>query len=154
MATDFVRALQRFYPQIYLACHVDHVRTKSNPHHLSAHDSTLLAHLDEHEPTLAGELARHLGVANSTLSAALKRIEALGHVKRTPRSLDRRQIDVRLTAAGAAAMAAASVLDARRVAALLGELSPAQQKRAIAGLELLVRAERNRQANSPRRKRW
>ena len=154
MARHPVHAVQRFYPQIYLACHVDHVRTKSNRHHLSAHDSSLLAHLDENEATLAGGLAAHLGVANSTLSAALKRLEALGHVTRTPRARDRRQIEVRLTPKGAEAMAEASVLDPRRVAAMLAELSPAEQEQALAGLSLLARAARDRQAKAPRRKRW
>src|SRR5262245_11140292 len=103
MTSRLVRCIQRYYPQIYLACHVDHVRTKSNRYHLSAHDSSLLAHLDEAAPTLAGDLARHLGISNSTLSAALKRLEALGYLARKPRPRDRRQIELRLTTAGAEA---------------------------------------------------
>jgi DNA-binding MarR family transcriptional regulator len=154
MTRNSIHALQRYYPQIYLACHVDHVRTKSNRHHLSAHDSSLLAHLDEKEPAATGRLARHLGVANSTLSATLKRLEALGHVTRTPDPRDRRKIGVCLTPKGAEAMADASVLDGKRVAAVLAELSPAEQSQAIDGLALLARAARFQQARAPRRKRW
>lgn len=154
MPSKHVRAIQRHYPQIYLACHVDHVRTKSNRHHLSAHDSTLLAHLDESWPTLAGSLARHLGIANSTLSAALNRLESLGHLSRTPSRRDKRQIELRLTALGAEAMAEASVLDAKRVAAVLENLSATEQKRAVAGLALLAVAALEHQAKAPRRKRW
>lgn len=154
MNAPLVRAVQRAYPQIYLACHVDHVRTKSNRHHLSAHDSTLLAHLDESRATAAGDLARHLGVAASTLSAALARLEQLGHLTRTPARRDRRIIELRLTVQGAEAMADTSVLDRRRVAAVLGELSPREQKRAIAGLALLARAALAFQSRAPRRPRW
>ena len=70
------RALQRHFPQIYLACHTDHVRARSTPYRLSAKDSMLLAHLDENEPISASELARHCGVAASTMSAALQHVEA------------------------------------------------------------------------------
>jgi DNA-binding MarR family transcriptional regulator len=154
MTSRLIRAFQRSYPQIYLACHVDHVRTKTNRHHLSAHDSSLLAHLDETEPTLAGRLARHLGVSNSTLSAALKRLESLGYLTRQPRAADRRQSELRLTLSGAEAMSAASVLDPRRVEGVLARLPAIQQRRAVAGLELLARAAVAFQAASPRRKRW
>lgn len=154
MSAARIRSIQRYYPQIYLACHVDHVRTKSNRHHLSAHDSTLLAHLEESQPTLAGPLARHLGIASSTLSAALNRLESLGHLTRTPARRDKRQIELRLTALGAEAMAEASVLDTKRVAAVLENLSATDQKRAVAGLALLAAAALERQAKAPRRKRW
>ena len=154
MTAPLIRAVQRAYPQIYLACHLDHVRTKSNRHHLSAHDSTLLAHLDESRATTAGDLARHLGVAASTLSAALARLEKLGHLTRTPARRDRRIIELRLTVQGAEAMADTSVLDRRRVAAVLGELSPREQKRAVAGLALLARAALAFQSHAPRRPRW
>ncbi len=154
MPSKHVRAIQRYYPQIYLACHVDHVRTKSNRHHLSAHDSTLLAHLDESQSTLAGSLARHLGIANSTLSPALNRLESLGHLTRTPSRHDKRQIELCLTALGAEAMAEASVLDAKRVAAVLENLSATEQKRAVAGLALLAASALEHQTKAPRRKRW
>lgn len=154
MPRNPVHAIQRFYPQIYLACHVDHVRAKSNAHHLSAHDSSLLVHLDEVVPVNAGELARHLGVAGSTLSAALERLERLGHLMRKPSPRDRRNVEVRLTAQGATAIAEVSVLDRRRLEGVLATLSNAEQKRAVAGLELLARAARTFQGRAPRRKRW
>jgi DNA-binding MarR family transcriptional regulator len=154
MSGSSVRAVQRCYPQIYLACHVDHVRTKSNRHHLSAHDSSLLVHLDETRPTSPRELARHLGVSKSTLSAALKRLETLGHLTRHADANDRRQIELRLTALGADAMSETSVLDPKRVARVLARLSASEQKRALDGLALLARAACEDQASAPRRSRW
>jgi DNA-binding MarR family transcriptional regulator len=154
MSPQLALIVQRSFPKIYLACHVDHVRTKSNRHHLSAHDSSILAHLDEVAPVVAGQLARHLGVSNSTLSAALKRLEALGHVERRPAAPDRRRFELRLTAAGSKAMSESSVLDTRRVNGLLAKLPPASCRRAIAGLALLADAAVAYQADAPRRKRW
>ncbi len=154
MIRSRVRAVQRCYPQIYLACHVDHVRTKSNRYHLSAHDSSLLAHLDETKPTLPGDLAKHLGISKSTLSAALKRLEALGYIARKPDQADSRRVELTLTDLGADAMSRASVLDTRRVEKVLARLDETEQARAIAGLELLARAAHEFQTLAPKRKRW
>lgn len=137
-----VRDVQRFYPWIYLACHVDHVRARSTDHRLSAHDSSLLAHLGPREPITAGELARHLSVGSPALSAAVRRLEGLGYLKRERRVSNRRVVELRLTEAGARAMAAGSVLDTQRVARLLARLTPAEARRAVDGLATLARAAR------------
>lgn len=105
-------------------------------------------------PTLPRHLARHLGVAGSTLSAALNRLSALGYLTREPARQDRRQIELRLTAAGTKAMSAASVLDPRRVARMLGQLPESKRRRAVAGLQALADAALAGQATAPRRKRW
>jgi len=99
----------------------------------------------------AGRLARHLGVAASTISAAIRRLESLGYITRTPRAMDRRTIELRLTAMGDKAMAATSVLDQRRVAKMLGRLSSSECRRAVKGLELLAGAADALQAGSPQR---
>ena len=57
-------------------------------------------------------------------------------------------------AAGLAGLTASSVLDAHRVGELLAQLTPAEQRRAVAGLELLAAAARAFQATAPRRRRW
>lgn len=154
MSRQLALMVQRSFPKIYLACHVDHVRTKSNRHHLSAHDSSILTHLDEATPVVAGQLARHLGVSASTLSAALKRLETLGYLVRQSAAKDRRQFELRLTATGAKAMSESSVLDTQRVLGLLTKLPPAQRRRAVAGLALLAEAAVAYQTDAPRRKRW
>jgi DNA-binding MarR family transcriptional regulator len=142
MDNKLVRDLQRYYPQIYLACHVDHVRSRSTPYRVSSRDAALLSHLDTREPITAGQLAAHLGVVPSTLSEALRRLEGLGYLHRGRREGDRRQIELRLTEAGAEAMAHTSVLDAVLVGRLLAKLTPGERKRAVDGLSLLARAAR------------
>ncbi len=152
MPSDPVTHVQRYYPQIYLACHVDHVRALSTEHRLSAQDSSLLAHVDTDEPILAGELAKHLAVAPSTLSATIKRLVELGYLDRRHRLRDRRHVELRLTPKGAEAMAATSVLDRDRVKGVLLQLSPAARRRAVSGLKLLATAARRYQLKQPRRK--
>ncbi|HEX8170281.1 MAG TPA: MarR family transcriptional regulator [Thermoanaerobaculia bacterium] len=139
---DDVREVLRLYPQIYLACHVDHVRAASTEWQLSAHDSSILAHLDTRSAISPRELARHLGVAASTLSAAIARLESLGYVSNVPSASDRRKRELTLTARGAEAMAATSVLDRERVRELLASLPDDQREAAVRGLGLLARAAR------------
>ena len=137
-----VRIVQTAYPQIYFACHTRHVRRASTATRLSAADSTLLAHLDEGEAVRPTVLAEHLGVAASTLSAAIARLNALGYVVQRRDARDGRAIDLRLSARGAAAMQASSVLESSRVKRMLGKLKTAERIRALEGLALLAKAAR------------
>jgi len=137
-----VRLVQVAYPQIYFACHTRHIRRASTATRLSAADSTLLAHLDEDRATRPTELAKHLGVAASTLSAAINRLAKLGYVTLGKAVSDRRAVDLRLTAKGAEAMQASSVLDAALVAKMLARLSPVERKRALEGIGLLAKGAR------------
>ena len=142
MHDPLVFEIQRLYPQIFLACHIDHVRARSTRWSLSSHDASLLAHLSLRSGTSPRSLAGHLGVVPSTLSAALKRLEQLGYIKNTPKTDDRRRRELWLTARGAEAMQTTSVLDATRVAQLLEKLSPSEKKVALRGLALLAQAAR------------
>jgi DNA-binding MarR family transcriptional regulator len=137
-----VRLVQVAYPQIYFACHTRHIRRASTATRLSAADSTLLAHLDEDRATRPTELAKHLGVAASTLSAAINRLAKLGYVTLGKAISDGRAVDLRLTAKGAAAMQASSVLDAALVARMLTQLSSSERARALAGIGLLAKGAR------------
>jgi DNA-binding MarR family transcriptional regulator len=137
-----IRRVQRAYPQIYLACHVRHT-TAAAEHGLSERDARVLAHLDELSPVGAGALARHLGVAASTLTEALDRLETLGLVTRTRARKDRRGVDVRITEAGIEKMQAGSVLDTRRLASVLARIPARDRPTAVRGIELIARAARD-----------
>lgn len=137
-----VRLVQVAYPQIYFACHTRHIRRASTVTRLSAADSTLLAHLDEERATRPTGLARHLGVAASTLSAAINRLAKLGYVSLGKAVSDGRAVDLRLTDKGAAAMQASSVLDAALVTKMLAQLSSTERNRALEGIGLLAKGAR------------
>ena len=86
--------------------------------------------------------AEHLGLAASTLSAAIGRRAALGDVIQRPDASQRRAVQRLLSAKGAAAMQASSVLESARVKLMLDLLKPAERKRALEGLSLLAKAAR------------
>src|SRR5688572_32901610 len=80
MKDELVFEVQRLYPQIYLACHHDHVRAGSTKWNLSSRDASVLAHLDVDKGSSPRSLGAHLGVVPSTLSATISRLERLGYI--------------------------------------------------------------------------
>jgi MarR family transcriptional regulator, organic hydroperoxide resistance regulator len=139
MQDDLVFEIQRLYPQIYLGCHVNHVRAKSTKWRISSSDASILSHLNLSEATSPRVLAKHLGVVASTLSASLTRLSKLGYLTNTP-GADRRKRELRLTELGREALMTTSVLDATRIKQLLEKLSADEQEVAIRGLSLLAMA--------------
>jgi len=142
MNDDDVFEVQRLYPQIYIACHTNHIRAVSTKARISSQDASILAHLDRESGLSPRALAHHLGVKPSTLSAAIARLAELGYITNTPAETDRRKREIRLTARGAEAISTTSVLDAKRVRAMLSKLKPDERKAALRGLALLAQAAR------------
>lgn len=128
------------YPRIYLACHQRHVRDPGDGGVVSAHQASILSHLDGVDPTMVTELAEHLGVTASTMSLTLKRLEAAGYIWRQRDPSDRRVMNVRLTEAGERVRDAQTVLEPELVAGMLQELAPTDREAALRGLALLAEA--------------
>lgn len=136
-----LQLVQVAYPQVYLACHTRHERKRTSAHRLSARDATILAHLHERHSTTPAKLASHLGVARSTLSAALKHLQALGFVAvvtRAPAGGQRGGTGLLLTPKGQRAMQDASVLEAFRLHAVLSTLSAAELRAVERGMRALA----------------
>jgi len=129
------------YPQIYLACHVEHRTRGSSADGLTSREASFLTHIDV-EGSSPAALARHLGIGRSTLSAALARLEGLGLIETERDAGDARRKRVRLTGKGRTAIAEGSVLDAGRVAALLAAMPRDERRRGVEGLKLLASAAR------------
>lgn len=142
MTKDDVFEVQRLYPQIFVACHTDHVRAVSTKWRISSQDASILVHLDREVGLGPRSLAGHLGVAPSTLSAAIARLSRLGYLTNKPNEEDKRKREIRLTPRGAEAISSTSVLDAERVQELLSKLKPGERKQALRGLALLAGAAR------------
>ncbi len=140
MLDGLVLDVQRCYPQIYLACHVDHIRASTTKWRLSSRDASILSHLSARNGTSPRVLGAHLGVVPSTLSAAIARLAKYGYIRSVADSGDRRRRELWLTDLGAQAMRSTSVLDAARVRRMLKKLTPGERKAAIHGLSLLARA--------------
>ena len=92
-----VQTLLSAYPRIYFACHTRHVRDPVDGRVLSAHQASILSHLDSMDPTMVGELADHLGVTASTMSLNLTRLENAGYIPRQRDPAHRRVLAVPLT---------------------------------------------------------
>jgi len=138
--TDQVQALLAFYPRIYFACHTRHVRDERQHRTLSSHQASVLDHLDELEPTGLLTLAAHMGVTASTMSLMIDRLAQGGYVVRERDAKDGRRVNLRLTRAGVRIKSEKSVLDPERVQAVLDQLTAAERRQAIHGLELLAHA--------------
>jgi DNA-binding MarR family transcriptional regulator len=132
--------IQSAYPRIYLACHTRHQTAPVSGQPLSPRDASILAHLDERDAISQGVLARHLGIAKSTLSEALKHLERQHCIRRVPDPADPRGTLVYRSPEGTGAMSQGSVLEAERLRALLSRLTQQELVRALDGLELLARA--------------
>lgn len=136
-----IERIQLCYPQVYYACHTRHDRARSTAAHLSARDAEILVHLSTTEPMTLSELAAHMDLSRSTLSEALTKLQELGYVDKARHAArDRRHIGLMLTKKGISAVRAGSVLEARRLRAVLSMLSKADLAMAIGGLETLARA--------------
>ena len=137
---DAARRLMEHYPKIYFACHRRHVRDDARRALLSAHQASILDHLDDVEPTGVTALAMHMGVTPSTMSLALDRLERGGYVARGRDPLDARKVHVRLTRHGVRIKEKQSVLEPDAVRTMLARLSAAQRRAALDGLALLAAA--------------
>lgn len=135
-----VERLLAAYPRIYFACHQRHVRDPEGGGELSAHQASVLSHLDSVDPTRLGELAEHMGVTDSTMSLGIKRLERDGYVRRDPDPDDGRAVQIRLTEAGERMRRAQSVLEPRWVAAVLESMEAADREVGLEGMELLAAA--------------
>ena len=138
--TPDVRQVLSLYPQIYFACHTRHVRDQQSGAILSAHQASVLDHLDEIEPTALAKLAAHMGVTASTMSITVERLVRGGYVSRIRDRDDTRRVQLRLTESGVRIKSEKSVLDPERVREMLAKLTREDRRRALAGLALLARA--------------
>ncbi len=135
-----VRQLLDAYPRIYFVCHTRHVKDPATGADVSAHQASILDHLDEVDPMSMTDLAGHMGVTVATMSLAIDRLERRTYVRRDRDPKDRRRVLLRITPAGVRLREAKSVLDPVRVEQVLGHLSPADREAALKGLDLLARA--------------
>lgn len=155
MQTDAVRQILNLYPKIFFACHARHVRDPKTERLLSAHQASILDHLDLREPVPLMDLARHMGVTPSTMSIAIEKLVRRRYVLRSRDSKDGRRVALLLSPAGARIRSEKSVLESWRVRGMLEKLAPPERERALHGLVLLAGAAQKFMAETaPDSHRW
>jgi DNA-binding MarR family transcriptional regulator len=112
-------------------------------HELSIVQARLLGILRDRRPTIT-ELASFLQLDKSSVSGLVDRAEARGLVTRTVSTLDRRRVQVTITAAGQELVDQATTAFEAELAVLVADLSPTQRTRLSAIASLIVVADAGR----------
>jgi MarR family transcriptional regulator, organic hydroperoxide resistance regulator len=154
MLKDSVGLLMEFYPKIYFACHTKHVNDPQKRVRLTAHQGSILDHLNDTESVSLQELALHMGVTPSTMSITIERLVKLGYVSREKDKKDSRKIKLLLTQQGTKIKRSKSVLDSERVHEVLSRLTNDELASAIKGLALLASAAEMQMKSKSFEKAW
>src|SRR5580700_1570396 len=91
---------------------VRRVRAAAASHELSLTEAAVMSRLEKHGPATTAELARAEGMKPQSMGTTLAALEEMGLIERKPHPTDGRQVNIELTAKGAAVRK--SVGDAKR----------------------------------------
>lgn len=118
---------------------VRRMRAAAASHELSLTESAVLARLDRGGPATTADLARAEGVKPQSMGATVAALEELGLVERQPHPTDGRQVNILLTAKGAAVRKSAK--DAKRtwLAQAIAQLDQQEQETVFAAGAIIKR---------------
>jgi MarR family transcriptional regulator, organic hydroperoxide resistance regulator len=134
-----IRRLLDAYPAIYLQCHRRHIRDDGSGAVVTAHQASILDHLDIQKPATLSKLAEHLGIGRSAMSIQVRQLVRRGYIRRTAIRGDGRKTGLTLTAAGNSIKKQNTVLDPDLVKLLFASMPEAELESALQGIELLAR---------------
>jgi MarR family transcriptional regulator, lower aerobic nicotinate degradation pathway regulator len=112
-------------------------------HDLSIAAIRLLGILRDRRPAI-NDLARLLQLDKSSVTGLVDRAEDRGLVRRIPSTLDRRSVQVTITAAGQELIDQGTAAFEAEITALVADLSPSQRSRFSATASLIVAADARR----------
>jgi DNA-binding MarR family transcriptional regulator len=118
---------------------VRRVRAAAASHDLSLTESAVMARLDRDGPATTADLARAEGMKPQSMGATVSALEEMGMVERKPHRTDGRQLNIALTAKGAAVRKSAR--DAKRMwlAKAIAELGEKERETLFAGGRIIKR---------------
>jgi DNA-binding MarR family transcriptional regulator len=134
-----IRRLSFAYPAICLACHRRHIRDDESGALVTAHQATVLDHLDIQKPTTISNLAEHLGIGRSAMSIQVNQLERRGYVRRRAVPGDRRRVGLTLTDAGNRIKKQNTVLDPDLVGVIFASMPKLELEFALQGIEQLAK---------------
>ncbi|HWY41942.1 MAG TPA: MarR family transcriptional regulator [Candidatus Sulfotelmatobacter sp.] len=136
------RRLLDAYPAIYLACHRQHVRDDERGNAVTAHQASILDHLDATRPMTLSKLAEHMGVSRSTMSITVARLVRDGYITRKRNQKDARSVGLTLTRAGTRIKEQNTVLDPDLLKQIFRLIPANELETALQGIERLARGAR------------
>jgi DNA-binding MarR family transcriptional regulator len=115
------------------------VRAAAASHELSWTESAVMARLDNHGPATIADLARAESMKPQSMGTTVGALEERGLVERKPHPTDGRQLNIELTAKGAAVRKSAR--DAKRtwLAQAVAELNEQERETLFAAGEIMKR---------------
>lgn len=105
---------------------------------ISLDQYVLLKHLARDGPSSVGDLARHMGIASSSATATLKRLERAGFIVRVRSAEDQRMVQAHLTQTGTAIVARWRRRRREATARLLAGLDPHDQAELLRLIRLVL----------------
>lgn len=134
-----IRRLLDAYPAIYLACHRRHIRDDETGALVTAHQASVLDHLDIRTPMTLSNLAKHLGVGRSAMSIQVNRLVRRGYVQRRAVRGDGRKVGLTLTDAGNRVKSQNSVLDPGLIKEMFVSMPKLELESGLEGIERLAK---------------
>jgi MarR family transcriptional regulator, organic hydroperoxide resistance regulator len=134
-----IRRLFDAYPAIYLACHRRHIREEESGSVVTAHQASVLDHLDTQRVTTLSKLAAHLGIGRSAMSIQVNRLVRRGYVRREAVPGDGRKVGLTLTEAGNRIKKENTVLDPALVRGMFALMHESELEKALEGIERLAK---------------
>ncbi|HXX20745.1 MAG TPA: MarR family transcriptional regulator [Candidatus Acidoferrum sp.] len=134
-----IRRLFDAYPAIYLACHRRHIRDEESGAVVTAHQASVLDHLDTQRLMTLSKLAEHLGIGRSAMSIQVNRLVRRGYVRRKAVPGDGRKVGLTLTEAGNRIKKENAVLDPALVRAMFALMHESELETALEGIERLAK---------------
>jgi DNA-binding MarR family transcriptional regulator len=118
---------------------VRRVRAAAASHELSLTEAAVMARLAKEGPATTADLARAEGMKPQSMGTTIAALEEMGMVERKPHPTDGRQVNIKLTAKGAAVRK--SVGDAKRtwLAQAIAQLDKQEQATLFAAGEIIKR---------------
>lgn len=134
-----IRRLFDAYPAIYLACHRRHIRDEESGSVVTAHQASVLDHLDAQRLMTLSKLAEHLGIGRSAMSIQVNQLVRKGYVQRGAVRGDGRKVGLTLTDLGNRVKRQNTVLDPDLVRAMFASMPELELESALEGIERLAR---------------
>jgi DNA-binding MarR family transcriptional regulator len=118
---------------------VRRVRAAAASHELSLTESAVMARLAKEGPATTADLARAEGMKPQSMGTTVAALEEMGMLERKPHPTDGRQVNIQLTAKGAAVRKSAKDAKLSWLAQAVGQLDKKEQATLFAAGEIIKR---------------